>query len=670
MTCPSSSPTLRRPFRAVGWQPACPILLCAMLAAFFFWPLPANLGLALHDRSDTLLNTWILGWQAHILVRQPWELFNAPIFYPLPNTLALSEVLWPDAPIAVPLLAATGNPVLVYNLLFLASFPLAGLGMYLLAGHVTGNRRAALLASVIYAFCPYQFGHLSQLQLITIGWLPMALLALDRFWARRDAHDGALLAFCVAAQTLSAFYYGFQVVLAIGLYLAVRLATSLCPRLLPPAREAAAGTRRGCVAPPSTSGARQAEAPGSRPRAEPEHQARAREVKGAWLPLAGWLAAAGLAVLPFALPYFSVHRASGSRRSLGEALAASPPLADFLLPHAANPLYQGLLRALHPGAPLSSGYLFLGVIPSALALAGCLGRRRPCGAGKGRAGTGARAGNRPAAQALEPVYWLLLFAMNTVLALGPRLKLVAGDAGGAPLPFGWLYEHLPGMTALPHARPLRHERLPGALRPGRDGLDAAVAPCGAARAWHLGPAREPGRLDRPVRAVLAGVCRRDGRIYGAGDAPARPAARRLRVAGTPGPRADRRVTPDVRHGQPTRGAPRGPKRPAGRRSELGLARLQPAALSVLRHGPLAAEPRRLQRLRATRAPAARPGAGRAAGAGLGDDAAPPGGEMDHRAQRPSRTHSSPAAPRSSATCWRTRRGWPTLSTSGLIGSTG
>jgi hypothetical protein len=465
-----------------------------MLAAFFFWPLLANLGLALHDRSDTLLNTWILGWQAHILVREPWELFNAPIFYPLPNTLALSEVLWPFAPLAVPLLAATGNPVLVYNLLFLASFPLAGLGMYVLAGHLTHDRRAALLASVIYAFCPYQFGHLSQLQLITIGWLPMALLALDRFWARRNARDGVLLAFCVAAQTLSAFYYGFQVVLAIGLYLAVRLARSLRTRLLPRARGAPAGVGQRRILPTSTAGARTGEGPGSRPRSDQGQQ------KSAWLPVAWWLAVAGLAVLPFALPYFWVHASLGLERSLGEALAASPPLADFLLPHAANPLYRGLLQALHPGSPLSSGYLFLGVIPSALAVAGCLGWTWPGQTGRNPAGTGAAASDRPAARALGPAYWLLLFAINTVLALGPRLKLVAGDAGGMPLPFGWLYQHLPGMTAL--------------RAPGRFGMSAflalsVLAAMGSTHLWRR-VARWPGiwgRLAGPALwAVLSGLC--------------------------------------------------------------------------------------------------------------------------------------------------------------------
>ena len=159
-----------------------PLLLYAGLAAGFFWPLLLHLSSGLHDRSDTVLNTWIIGWETHILPRAPLALLDAPIFHPLPNTLALSEILWPAAPATLPLSLATQAPLLVHNLLFLLSFPLAGFGAYLLALHVTGNRPGALLAGIIYAFSPHQFGHLSQLQLLSIGWLPLMLLFLDRFW--------------------------------------------------------------------------------------------------------------------------------------------------------------------------------------------------------------------------------------------------------------------------------------------------------------------------------------------------------------------------------------------------------------------------------------------------------------------------------------------------------
>ena len=241
-----------------------PFAIIAGVELAVFWPLIQRLSTALHDRFDTMLNTWILTWQARELVRAPLSLFDAPIFHPLPDMLALSEIIWPAAPMTVPILAASGNPLLVYNLTFLGTVFLAAAGMYLLALYVTRNRGAALLAGLFYAFSPYQFGHIPQVQLLSIGWLPLTLLYLDRFWAKGRRHDGLMLALFIAAQTLSTFYYGFQVVLVVGLYLLVRL-------LLPPRQPS--WRRLGQILP--------------------------------------WLALSALLILPFALPYLRVRNESG-----------------------------------------------------------------------------------------------------------------------------------------------------------------------------------------------------------------------------------------------------------------------------------------------------------------------------------------------------------------------
>src|SRR5690348_16181625 len=63
------------------------------------------------DFGDPLLNMWILAWSA----RHPGN-FNAPIFHPAPLALAYSEHLTPQALAVWPVLAATGNIVLAYNL--------------------------------------------------------------------------------------------------------------------------------------------------------------------------------------------------------------------------------------------------------------------------------------------------------------------------------------------------------------------------------------------------------------------------------------------------------------------------------------------------------------------------------------------------------------------------
>jgi hypothetical protein len=132
------------------------------------------------DIGDPLLNTWILAWDAHALLTDPLHLFDANIFYPLPNTLAYSEHLLSTAILVLPWGLVTGEPVLAYNFGLLLSFPLAGLGMYLLVLRWTGRRGAGLLAGLAFAFAPYRLAAIAHLQLLTVQWFPFSLLALDR----------------------------------------------------------------------------------------------------------------------------------------------------------------------------------------------------------------------------------------------------------------------------------------------------------------------------------------------------------------------------------------------------------------------------------------------------------------------------------------------------------
>jgi len=132
------------------------------------------------DIGDPLLNTWILAWDTHALTTAPLSLFQANIFYPLPNTLAFSEHLLGIALTMLPLLLVTGEPVVAYNLAFIFSFALSGWGTYLLVRHYTRHGAAAFLAGLAFAYAPYRFTAFSHLQLLTFQWLPFALLCLEK----------------------------------------------------------------------------------------------------------------------------------------------------------------------------------------------------------------------------------------------------------------------------------------------------------------------------------------------------------------------------------------------------------------------------------------------------------------------------------------------------------
>src|SRR4030095_2347037 len=128
------------------------------------------------DPGDPLLNAWILAWDYHILTTEPWNLFQANIFYPVENALAFSEHLLGLLPIFAPPYALTGNPILAYNVVLFLSFPLCGIAMFLLIHYWTTNFWASLLTGCLFAFSPVRLGQLAHLHLLNLYWAPLALL--------------------------------------------------------------------------------------------------------------------------------------------------------------------------------------------------------------------------------------------------------------------------------------------------------------------------------------------------------------------------------------------------------------------------------------------------------------------------------------------------------------
>src|SRR5581483_6976777 len=116
-------------------------------------------------------------WDATHLGRGWW---SANIFYPHPLALAYSETLLPQAVSILPVYAVTRNPILCYNLVFLSTFVLSGLGMFLLARELTGRADAAFVAGLAFAFAPYRVASLPHLQVLSSAWMPFALYGFRR----------------------------------------------------------------------------------------------------------------------------------------------------------------------------------------------------------------------------------------------------------------------------------------------------------------------------------------------------------------------------------------------------------------------------------------------------------------------------------------------------------
>ena len=203
-----------------------------LLVAIMSWPLardPVHTGAVY--RPDGRLNAWILAWAGHALWHEPGRLFQAPAFHPLPDALAFSENLVLPAAVVAPVVAL-GGPLLGYNVVFLASLALSGAFTYLLVRRATGDRLAAFAGGAFFAAGPHRWTRLTHIQTQVTVFLPLALLALDRFWERRTLRRGLVVGLLVALQGLSSVYLGAITAAAVSVAIAVAVFGGLRPREL------------------------------------------------------------------------------------------------------------------------------------------------------------------------------------------------------------------------------------------------------------------------------------------------------------------------------------------------------------------------------------------------------------------------------------------------------
>lgn len=338
------------------------------LAVAATWPLTRDAADHVYGLGTPPLNVWAMGFVQHQLLEAPLRLFDGNAFYPYEKTLAFSEHLFLPALSSWPIAALSGNLVLAHNLAALLALALAGLGMHLLARELTGDGAAACAAGVLYAFHTWNLNELIRLQILSNQWFPFLLLALVRYFARPSWRGAVLAALAYLAQSLSCMYWALYAPLVAG---AALLALQVQKRL-------------------------------------------------AWrslVPLAVALAGAGLAILPFAWPYFATARELGLRRELPDSVGLDRWL-DVL---AGNQLYAGWLGSAHVNQDAAH---FLGFLAVGFAVLGAWRGRFASQAGLGRV-------------------TLVAFALGgLLLSLGPEVRL--GERVLAGGPYRLLFEFAPG----------------------------------------------------------------------------------------------------------------------------------------------------------------------------------------------------------------------------------
>ncbi len=158
-------------------------------------------------------------WAMATVVRQlphPLQLFEGTAFYPYHHTLAFSEHLFVPALMGAPVYLATGNWVLAYNVVMFLTLATAGLGMFLLARHLTGDDIASFGAGLLYAFHTWNINELVRSQITANQWFPFVVLALLKFFERPGWRRGLLAGLFYALQSLSCMYWALYLPFLVG----------------------------------------------------------------------------------------------------------------------------------------------------------------------------------------------------------------------------------------------------------------------------------------------------------------------------------------------------------------------------------------------------------------------------------------------------------------------
>ena len=255
-----------------------------VLALLHTWPLVlAPETLSRTDNADTVFHQWTLAWLAHQIVQDPLRLFDANIFYPDHLTLAYSDHLFIPGIFVVPLLWIGFSPILAYNVLLITGFTLTGWAMCLVIQGWTHSRLAGLISGSLVSFNAFTLTRFPQIQDQHLEFLPLALLALDRLLRRPSVRRALSLSGWFVLQALTTGYW------LVFTTVAMVAATMARPR---------------------------------------EWVVRSRLIFVPYVTLAATVA--GVALLPFLLPYWFVSQEQGLVRTLKDAAQFSASFNNYL----------------------------------------------------------------------------------------------------------------------------------------------------------------------------------------------------------------------------------------------------------------------------------------------------------------------------------------------------
>jgi len=220
-----------------------------------------------------------------------------------------------------PLYALGIRPLTVQGLATLLGFAFSGYGAFRLGRTLTGSAGAGWVTGIAFAFVPYRFGQMPHVNYLFSGWIPILLEALVLFVRERSRKRAAWLG-------ASFFMNGLSVVHWLVLTLIPLALTGLFLAFRNGAERDRTGLKRGALA----------------------------------------LGIAGIALLPFLIPYQQAAKLYGFTRTADDAMHYSALPKDWMDVDASNRIWRGFSEWPAPGERRLFPGLLLLLLPLAAVL--------------------------------------------------------------------------------------------------------------------------------------------------------------------------------------------------------------------------------------------------------------------------------------------------------------
>ncbi|MBN2381241.1 hypothetical protein JXQ70_00020 [bacterium] len=353
--------------------------LCSIIAVFWTYPLVRKLSIELVGLGgDRYIYLWNFWWFKKAFLSKELEIMFTPmVYYPVGTHLAFHSLIVASGFMAY-VLGHFFSAIESYNLIFFLSFPIAGLTAFMLAQDVGLSFRPALVSGLVFGFWSGHWTHLDHLNQASIHFIPLFILFLRRWLvidapalkqARALAIPSFLTGLAWVINALSNWYYGIYLVYVLSCALIYRTVRIL-------------------------------------------FQPRTRKIRSlGHLSLSClWFGLGALIVLgPLYAPIFGLMLQPGKTSSAVMMDQTSALLRTVFLPNITHPVYGKGMQFLFNtfGQPLVWGFegsLFFGCVPLVLAIIGFIKSRTS-----------------------EKWFWLFVFAVFFLLALGPSFSLFGRD---------------------------------------------------------------------------------------------------------------------------------------------------------------------------------------------------------------------------------------------------